>query len=83
VGSADGVEGFSLIFARKPSAGLNSSLLFHVILIAIAHHLVEFDSHLSILLPIDAHVSDRGREQVSGFLELAALTVAPDTCANF
>jgi hypothetical protein len=32
---------------------------------------------------MDAHVSDRGRGWVSGFLELAVLTVAPDTCANF
>jgi hypothetical protein len=82
-GLVHGVEAFSLVLARKASAGLNSSLLFHVILIALAHHLIEFDSHLSILLPIDARVSNRGREQVSGFLELAALTAAPDTCANF
>jgi hypothetical protein len=82
-GLVHGVEAFSLVLARKASAGLNSSLLFHVILIALAHHLIEFDSHLSILLPVDAHVSDRGREQVFGFLELAALTVASDTLRKF
>ena len=70
VGSADGVEGFSLIFARKPSAGLNSSLLFHVILITLAHHLIEFDSHLSILLPIAAHVSHRERDWFLDFWRL-------------
>ena len=69
-GLVHGVEAFSLVLARKASAGLNSSLLFHVILIALAHHLIEFDSHLSILLPIAAHVSHRERDWFLDFWRL-------------